>query len=89
MKVVGILLVTAMLIVPAAAMRPLARSPEAMAAGAAVIGVVAVAGGMAASLAWDLPSGPAIVAAAVILFILTALVRLRPATTTRSGAFPS
>ncbi|MGZ6352845.1 MAG: iron chelate uptake ABC transporter family permease subunit [Ktedonobacterales bacterium] len=92
MKVVGILLVTAMLIVPAAAMRPLARSPEAMAVGSAVIGVLAVFGGMAASLAWDLPSGPAIVAAAVLLFVLTAVVGLtglNDATTTRNGAFPS
>jgi zinc transport system permease protein len=81
MKVVGILLVTAMLIVPAAAMRPLARGPGAMAVGSAVIGAIAVTGGMAASLAWDLPSGPAIVATAVVLFVLTAitdLVRARP-----------
>ena len=68
MKIVGVLLVTAMLIIPAAAARPLARSPEAMAIGAAVAGCLAVAGGLQASLVWDLPSGPAIVAAAVVLF---------------------
>ena len=38
LKVVGVLLVTAMLIVPAAAARGFARTPEAMAAGAVAIG---------------------------------------------------
>jgi zinc transport system permease protein len=89
MKVVGILLVTAMLIVPAAAMRPLARSPEVMALGAAVIGILAVAGGMAASLTWDLPAGPAIVATAVVAFLVTSAALLRRATSARTGAFPS
>jgi zinc transport system permease protein len=69
MKIVGILLVTAMLIIPAAAARPLSRSPEAMALGAAAAGCLAVIGGLKASLVWDLPSGPAIVAAAVVLFV--------------------
>ena len=76
MKIVGVLLVTAMLIIPAAAARPLARSPEAMAAYAALAGVLAVIGGLEASLAWDLPSGPAIVAAAVALFAAALGVRL-------------
>ena len=71
MKVVGILLVTAMLIIPAAATRPFARSPEAMAVGSGIIGALAVAGGMGASLTWDLPAGAAIVATAVALFVLT------------------
>lgn len=68
MKIVGVLLVTAMLIIPAAAARPLSRSPEAMAVFAVLAGMLAVIGGLQASLAWDLPSGPAIVAAAVALF---------------------
>ena len=77
MKIVGILLVTALLILPAAAARQFARTPEAMALGAAVAGCVAVAGGLAGSLAWDLPAGPAIVVAASILFVLA--VPFRPA----------
>ncbi len=81
MKVVGILLVTSLLIVPAAAARRLARTPEAMAVLAAAIGVAAVMLGLAGSLAWDLPSGPAIVAASVALFALGALVPARLAGT--------
>ena len=77
MKVVGILLVTSLLIVPAAAARRLARTPEAMAALAAAAGAAAVALGLAGSLAWDLPSGPAIVIAAVALFALGAVRRER------------
>ena len=76
LKIVGVLLVTAMLIIPAAAARPLARSPEAMAVYASLAGALAVIGGLAASLAWDLPSGPAIVASAVVLFIGALTVRL-------------
>lgn len=70
MKVVGIILVTSLLIIPAAAARPLARSPEAMAAAASALGGLAVAGGLAGSLAWDMPAGPAIVVAALALFLL-------------------
>ena len=81
LKIVGVLLVTAMLIIPAAAARPLALSPEAMAVCASLAGCLAVIGGLAGSLTWDLPSGPAIVAVAVMLFAAALAVRLnrRPA----------
>lgn len=75
MKIVGILLVTAMLIIPAAAARPISRSPEVMAVAAAVTGCLAVIGGLKASLVWDLPSGPAIVAVAVALFVVALAAR--------------
>jgi len=68
MKVVGILLITSLLIIPAAAARTFARTPEQMALLAAVIGCLAVSGGLFASLQWDLPGGPAIVVAAAALF---------------------
>jgi zinc transport system permease protein len=71
MKVVGILMITAMLILPAAAARRFARTPEAMAALAALMGAVAVLGGIGASLRWDLPAGPSVVLAAAALFMLT------------------
>ncbi|HUH86248.1 MAG TPA: zinc ABC transporter permease subunit ZnuB [Stellaceae bacterium] len=71
MKVVGILLITSLLILPAAAARRLARTPEAMAAMAALAGALAVAAGLGASLRWDLPTGPAIVLAAGALFALS------------------
>jgi zinc transport system permease protein len=69
-KIVGALLIAAMLIIPAAAARGLARSPEAMAVIAVVIGVVAVLAGLAASLNWDTPAGPSIVAAGAVIFAL-------------------
>ena len=71
MKVVGILLITSLLILPAAAARRFARTPEAMAALGAVTGGLAVLGGIAASLRWDLPTGPAIVLSASALFALS------------------
>lgn len=70
MKIVGVLLITALLIIPAATARRLAATPEQMALLAALIGVLSVVGGLYGSLAWDTPSGPSIVVAAVILFVL-------------------
>ena len=71
MKVVGVLLITALLIIPPAAARRFARSPESMAAGAVLAGLLAVVGGIGFSLAWDTPSGPSIVATAAALFALS------------------
>ncbi|MBM3482633.1 MAG: hypothetical protein FJX66_04970 [Alphaproteobacteria bacterium] len=72
MKIVGVVLVTALLVIPAASARRLAPTPEIMAVLAALFGVLAVAGGLGGSLAWDTPSGPSIVVAALALFIATA-----------------
>ena len=77
MKIVGVLLITSLLILPAATGRRFARTPEAMAGFAALAGAVAVLGGMAMSLRWDTPAGPSIVVAAGILFGLAAVVPLR------------
>jgi zinc transport system permease protein len=73
MKVVGVILVTALLIVPAATARRFATSPEGMAVGAALLGALAVLTGLGASIAVDAPSGPAIVIAAVAMFVVQAL----------------
>ncbi len=70
-KIVGALLITALLIIPAATARRFAASPEVMALGAALIGVASVSGGLFASLQWDTPSGPSIVVAAACLFALS------------------
>jgi zinc transport system permease protein len=60
-KIVGVLLTIAFLIMPAAAARPLAGTPEQMAAIAAVIGMLAVAAGLFLSVSLDTPGGPSIV----------------------------
>jgi zinc transport system permease protein len=73
MKVVGILLITSLLILPAAAARRFARTPEAMAALGALAGALAVMGGVTASFRWDLPTGPAIVLTASTLFVASTL----------------
>lgn len=70
-KIVGVLLITSLLIIPAATARGFARSPEQMAVFAAVIGMISVVGGLFASLHWDSPSGPSIVVAAFFLFLLS------------------
>lgn len=73
MKIVGIMLITSLLIIPAAAARRFSPTPEIMAVLASLIGAAAVVGGLFGSLTYDTPSGPSIVVAALILFILSLL----------------
>lgn len=73
LKIVGALLIAAMLIIPAAAARGLSRSPEGMALGAALIGALSVLAGLRLSLWQDTPAGPSIIVAAAGLFALSAL----------------
>ena len=61
MKIVGVLLIIAFLIMPAAAARPFASTPEAMVAFAALIGVAGAIGGLFFSTVWDIAGGPSIV----------------------------
>jgi zinc transport system permease protein len=74
-KVVGVLLIGAMLLIPPAAARPFARTPEAMVVLAAVFGVASALLGLRASWVWDSPTGPTIVTVAAALFAGSALVR--------------
>ena len=68
-KIVGLLLITSLLIIPAAAARQLANSPEKMAIISSLLAVLSVAIGVYSSLYLDTPSGPSIVVASTILFI--------------------
>lgn len=77
MKVVGVLLITSLLIIPAATARRFARSPERMAALGSGFGALAVGGGLAASLHLDTPTGPSIVVCAALLFALAFAVPTR------------
>jgi zinc transport system permease protein len=69
MKIVGLLLITSLLIIPAASARRLARTPEQMAIGAGIIGSLSVVGGLALSWQFDTPTGPSVVVISLCLFI--------------------
>jgi zinc transport system permease protein len=77
MKLVGVLLITSLLIIPAATARRLAATPEQMAVIASVVGALAVAGGLFGSLNYDTPSGPSIVVAALGLFLVSIILPAR------------
>ena len=72
-KIVGALLITAMLILPAAAARFNTRTPEAMAFLAAGLGCLASILGFIASDRFDLPTGPTIIALAALIFAVSAM----------------
>jgi zinc transport system permease protein len=71
MKIIGALLITSLLIIPAATARQFSRSPEAMAVYSVIIGMIAVVLGLGASYLWDTPAGPSIVISASGLFLLS------------------
>lgn len=72
-KVVGALLIGAMLIIPAAAARGVSRTPEGMVIMAVLVGVVASVGGLLFAAAWGAPAGPSIVVVAAALFGVSAV----------------
>ena len=73
MKIVGVLLITALLIIPAATARRFSTTPEMMALVASIIGAASVWAGLEGSLQWDTPAGPSIVVAALLGFIISLL----------------
>lgn len=74
MKIVGALLITALLIIPAASARRLSNTPVQMIFLASAFGASSVVFGLFGSLQWDTPSGPSIVVAAAGMFGLVTLV---------------
>ncbi|WP_413738661.1 zinc ABC transporter permease subunit ZnuB [Sodalis sp. RH21] len=77
MKFVGALIITSLLIIPAAAARRFARTPEQMALFAVAAGMIAVTGGLAFSAWYDTPAGPSVVLCASVLFLLSLFNRQR------------
>lgn len=73
MKIIGVLLITSLLIIPPAAARRYAKTPEQMAVGASVAGCLAVCGGLLMSLYLDTPAGPSVVVTASVFFLFTYL----------------
>ncbi|EAT11259.1 zinc ABC transporter permease subunit ZnuB [Bermanella marisrubri] len=71
MKLVGVLLITALLIIPAAAARPFSRHPQQMAFIATILSMISVALGLGLSYQWDTPAGPSVVLASAIIFLIS------------------
>ena len=67
----NLLIITSLLIIPAATARRFARTPEQMAAVAVGVGMLAVTGGLTFSAFYDTPAGPSVVLSAAVLFILS------------------
>ena len=72
-KLVGVLLITGMLIIPTAMARNLSDNPQKMVVFSVIGGLLSVFIGLFSSLEFNTPSGPSIIAAALILFILSLL----------------
>ena len=70
-KMVGILLITGMLIIPAAMARNLANNPQQMIVFSIIGGVLSVFIGLYSSLQFNSASGPSIITAALVLFIIS------------------
>ena len=73
-KVVGVLLIVSLLIIPAAAARPLSRTPESMAFIAAAVGCIAIVAGLRTAWFLDTQADPSIVGIAAILFAMSSIV---------------
>lgn len=71
MKFVGALIITSLLIIPAATARRFARTPENMAVIAVFISMIAVSLGLALSALYNTAAGPSVVIAASLLFVFS------------------
>ena len=72
-KIVGILLITGLLIIPAAASRNLSSTPIQMAIISSIIGVCSVVIGLQTSMIWNTSTGPTILVITLGVFIITLL----------------
>ncbi|MFA0311213.1 hypothetical protein BH581_07350 [Vibrio splendidus] len=77
MKFVGALIMTSLLIIPAATARKFSNTPEQMAFLASIIGSIAVFGGLSLSWFYDTPAGPSVVISAAAMFMLSQMYRSR------------
>ncbi|KGQ28222.1 zinc ABC transporter permease subunit ZnuB [Gallibacterium anatis] len=71
MKFVGALIITSLLIIPAATARRFSRTPESMAIIAVIISMIAVTGGLLLSAFYDTAAGPSVVICSALLFVLS------------------
>lgn len=75
MKFVGALIITSLLIIPAATARRFAKTPEAMVGFAVIISILSVVGGLMLSAFYDTAVGPSVVICSTFLFALSLLKR--------------
>ncbi len=76
-KIVGVFLITAMLIIPAASALALSRSPLQMVIYAIINGCLSVIIGITAAVYFDSPTGPSIILSSLGLFSISNIIRLR------------
>ena len=69
-KIVGILLITSMLIIPAATSRQITRSPGKMAIVSGMLGIISILFGVYLSVIVDIPTGPSIILVLTVIFVL-------------------
>ena len=69
-KVVGLLLISALLIIPAAAARNISQTPETMVITTALIGVISAVSGLQFSFFFNSPPGPSIVCVSLVCFLI-------------------
>lgn len=77
LKTTGLLLVSALLIIPPATARFFAKTPETMAAGGSLIGLFCVVAGLACSIYFDTPAAPSMEVICAFLFLLCCLLHRR------------
>ncbi|WWO97086.1 MAG: iron chelate uptake ABC transporter family permease subunit [Candidatus Dasytiphilus stammeri] len=76
-KLVGALLITSMLIIPAASAQFISRSPEQMVIIAIILGIIAVTTGTICSFLYSIPSSPTIIVNSTIIFIIIIIIKIR------------
>jgi len=70
-KMIGALLITGLLLIPAATARSLSSNPRQMVILSILVGIISVILGLFSSLELNTASGPSIIVAALVLFILS------------------
>jgi zinc transport system permease protein len=73
MKIVGVLLISSLMIIPAATARRFSRTPEQMAILAVVLGLLSVTGGIYTAYLIDTPAGPSVVVCSAAIFLISQL----------------
>ena len=70
-RLLGVMLVTALIVIPAAAARNVSRNLRQQILFSLIVGVISGVGGVVLSYRFDLPAGPTVVITAIALFIAT------------------